>query len=191
MTSDTEKAAEEEIPLPPDGGGGNRRPRRDFFGATFLLAVSSAFMVQALRMPFKDPSWEWYTAPNIFPLGMATCLGAGALFVAIRGLIGWRADRAAIGPMRWAESAREWGMGRFLAGAAMIAFLNFLLGKIDFYVLAPGFDHGFRPGFQKRPAGESLQIVRDCGGFHRLVPVHHQQGFRYRLPVIEKQPWIF
>jgi hypothetical protein len=157
MTSDTEKAAEEEIPLPPDGGGGNRRPRRDFFGATFLLAVSSAFVVQALRMPFKDPSWEWYTAPNIFPLGMATCLGAGALFVAIRGLIGWRADRAAIGPMRWAESAREWGMGRFLAGAAMIAFLNFLLGKIDFYVLAPASIMVFGLVFRSDPLAKALK----------------------------------
>jgi hypothetical protein len=157
MTSDTEKAAEEEIPLPPDGGGGNRRPRRDFFGATFLLAVSSAFVVQALRMPFKDPSWEWYTAPNIFPLGMATCLGAGALFVAIRGLIGWRADRAAIGPMRWAESAREWGMGRFLAGAAMIAFLNFLLGKIDFYVLAPAAIMVFGLVFRSDPLAKALK----------------------------------
>jgi len=138
MTNDTERAAEEEIPLPPDGGGQNRRPRRDFFGATFLLAIGSAFIVQALRMPFKDPSWEWYTAPNIFPLGMAICLGAGALLVAIRGLIGWRANRATIEPMCWAESAREWGMGRFLAGAAMIAFLIFLLGKINFYWLAPG-----------------------------------------------------
>jgi hypothetical protein len=157
MTSDTEKAAEEEIPLPPDGGGGNRRPRRDFFGATFLLTVSSAFVVQALRMPFKDPSWEWYTAPNIFPLGMATCLGAGALFVAIRGLIGWRADRAAIGPMRWAESAREWGMGRFLAGAAMIAFLNFLLGKIDFYVLAPASIMVFGLVFRSDPLAKAFK----------------------------------
>jgi hypothetical protein len=165
MTSDTEKAAEEKIPLPPDGGGGNRRPRRDFFGATFLLAVSSAFMVQALRMPFKDPSWEWYTAPNIFPLGMATCLGACALFVAIRGLIGWRADRATIEPMRWAESAREWGMGRFLAGAALIAFLNFLLGKINFYVLAPGSIMVFGLVFRSDPLAQAFKSSVIAAGF--------------------------
>ena len=157
MTSDTEKAAEEEIPLPPDGGGESRRPRRDFFGATFLLAISSAFMVQALRMPFKDPSWEWYTAPNIFPLGMATCLGTGALFVAIRGVIGWRANRATIESMRWAESAGEWGMGRFLAGAAMIAFLIFLLGKINFYLVAPGSIMVFGLVFRSDPLAKAFK----------------------------------
>jgi len=86
-------------------------------------------------MPFKDPSWNGTPAEHLSS-GMATCLGAGALFVAIRGLTGWRANRATIEPMRWAESAGM-GNGRFLAGAAMIACFNFLLGKINFYVLTP------------------------------------------------------
>ena len=157
MTSDTETAAEEKIPLPPDGGGDNRRPRRDFFGAVFLFAVSCAFMIQALRMPFKDSSWEWYTAPNIFPLAMAVCLGAGALYVGIRGLIGWRANRATIKPMCWAESAVEWGMGRFLVGAAMIAFFIFLLGKINFYVVAPGSIMVFGLVFKSDPLAKAFK----------------------------------
>lgn len=157
MTSDTETAAEDAIPLPPDGGGEKRQPRRDVFGAAFLLAISSAFVVQALRMPFKDPSWEWYTAPNIFPLAMAVCLGAGALFIAIRGLVGWRATRATIEPIRLAESAAAWGMGRFLTGAAMIALLIFLLGKIDFYVVAPGSIVVFGLVFRSDPPAKAFR----------------------------------
>ncbi len=157
MTSDTEKAAEEQIPLPPDGGGGNRRPRRDVFGAVFLLAVSGAFTVQALRMPFKDPSWEWYTAPNIFPLAMAVCLAGGALFVAIRGVIGWHANRETIEPIRLAESARAWGMGRFLAGAAMIGVLIFMLGKVNFYWVAPGSIMVFGLVFRSDPPAKAFK----------------------------------
>ena len=157
MTSDTDRAAEEQIPLPPDGGGGNRRPRRDVFGAAFLLAVSGAFTVQALRMPFKDPSWEWYTAPNIFPLFMSVCLGAGALFVGIRGVIGWHANRATIEPICMAESARAWGMGRFLAGAAMIGVLIFMLGKIDFYIVAPGSIMIFGLVFRSDPPAKAFR----------------------------------
>jgi dipeptide/tripeptide permease len=157
MTGKAERAEEEDILLPPDGGGEKRRPRRDFFGALFLLAISAAFIVQALRMPFKDPSWEWYTAPNIFPLGMAICLGASALFVAVRGFVRWRANSEAIGPMRFAKSAKAWGMGRFLAGVALIAFLIFLLGKIDFYLLAPGSIMVFGLVFRSDPLAKAFK----------------------------------
>lgn len=132
---DTEEAA---VLLPPDAGGGERRPRREFFGALFLLALAAAFVVQALGMPFKDASWEWYTAPNIFPLCMALGLGLSAVFVALRALLEWRARAASLPPLRLAASARAWGMPRFLGGACLIGVLVFLLGKIDFYVLAPG-----------------------------------------------------
>ena len=129
---------EEAVLLPPDAGGGARRPRREFFGALFLLALAAAFVVQALGMPFKDTSWEWYTAPNIFPLCMALGLGLSAVFVALRALLEWRARAASLPPLHLAASARAWGMPRFLGGACLIGVLVFLLGKIDFYVLAPG-----------------------------------------------------
>ena len=150
-------AAEDIVLLPPDAGGGERRPRRDFFGALFLLAISAAFTVQALRMPFKDASWEWYTAPNIFPLSMAVCLGLGALFVGVRGFVGWRADHQAIGPIRWVDGARDWGMGRFLAGAALILLLIFLLGKINFYILAPATIVVFAVVFRSDPLPRALK----------------------------------
>lgn len=122
--------------LPPDGE--KRRPRRDFFGALFLAAIAAAFVVQALRMPFKDPSWEWYTAPGVFPLAMASALGASAVFVALRGLLEWRAHRETVEPLNLIDSARHWGIGRFLGGVVLIGLLILLLGKISFYLLAPG-----------------------------------------------------
>lgn len=132
-------ANEEEggVLLPRDAGGGERRPRREFFGALFVLAVALAFVVQALGMPFKDASWEWYTAPNIFPLGMAAGLGLCALFVALRGWFEWRARADSLPPLRLIDSARAWGMPRFLGGGVLIGVLIFFLGKIDFYFLAP------------------------------------------------------
>ena len=158
MHNKTEVAGEEgHILLPPGDGGEKRTPRRDFFGAVVFLAIAAAFAVQALRMPFRDPSWEWYTAPNIFPLGMAVCLGAAALFVAIRGVVGWRANRKAIGPIRWAESAREWALARFLAGVALIAGLIWLLGKVDFYLLAPGSVIVFGLTFRSDPFAKALK----------------------------------
>lgn len=157
MSIETEQAEEEPILLPPDSGGGERRPRRDFFGALFLLAISAAFIVQALLMPFTDPSWEWYTSPNIFPLSMAVCLGASTLFVACRGLIGWQVNKEAIGLLRLVEGAREWGMGRFLAGAFLIAVLIFLLGKINFYVLAPATIMVFGVVFRSDPLAKALK----------------------------------
>ena len=41
-------AAASEMPLPPDGGG-KRRPRRDFFGALFLLLIEGAVRIDAAR----------------------------------------------------------------------------------------------------------------------------------------------
>ncbi|MBV5333261.1 hypothetical protein JZU54_06945 [bacterium] len=157
MSIETEQAEEETILLPPDAGGGERRPRRDFLGALFLLAISAAFTVQALRMPFTDPSWQWYTSPNIFPLSMAVCLGLGALFVGVRGFVGWRAKHQAIGPIRWAEGARDWGMGRFLVGAVLILLLIFVLGKINFYVLAPATIMVFGLVFRSDPLAKALK----------------------------------
>lgn len=137
MANETRKAQASETPLAPDDDGDTPRPRRDFLGALVFIAIAAAFVVPALRMPFKDPSWDWYTAPNVFPLAMAVCLGGAALFVAIRGFVKWRANKQAVGPLRLAESAREWGMPRFVAGAVMIAVLVWLLGKVNFYLLAP------------------------------------------------------
>jgi hypothetical protein len=88
---------------------------------------------------------------------MAVCLGAAALFVAVRGFVGWRANATTIGPIRWAESAREWGLRRFLAGAAMIAGLIWLLGKIDFYLLAPASIIVFGLTFRSDPLAKALK----------------------------------
>jgi hypothetical protein len=152
-----ERADEDAIPLPPDGGGDKQQPRRDFFGALLLIAIAAAFVIQALRMPFKDPAWEWYTAPNIFPLAMALCLGLCALIVAVRGCVRWRANADAIGPLRLAASAREWGLARFLAGAVLIAVQIFLLGKVDFYVLAAASIIVFGIAFRSDPLAKALK----------------------------------
>lgn len=165
MSIEEQQAEEDNVLLPPDAGGGERRPRREFFGALFLLAISAAFIVQALRMPFTDPSWQWYTAPNIFPLSMAVLLGASALFVAIRGFIGWRANQASIAPIRWVEGARAWGMGRFVAGAALIVVLIFLLGKINFYLLAPGAIMVFGLVFRSDPLAKALKSALIAAAF--------------------------
>ncbi len=149
-------AAASEMPLPPDGGG-KRRPRRDFFGALFLLALAAAFIAQALRMPFKDPAWQWYTAPNAFPLAMAVCLALCAVFVGVRGLIGWHRERANIAPIRWVEDARAWGVGRFIAGAAMIALLIALLGRVNFYWLAGGAIVAFALVFRSDPLSHAFK----------------------------------
>jgi hypothetical protein len=137
MVNEAVEAEKGHALLSPREGGETRRPRRDFFGAIVFVAIAAFFVVQSLRMPFRDAAWQWYTAPNIFPLAMSACLGAAALFVAVRGFLGWRAQKDAIGPIHWAASARQWALGRFIAGAAMIAALISLLGRIDFYLLAP------------------------------------------------------
>lgn len=157
MTNEAEKAEEGPILLPPADGGDTRQPRRDFFGALVLVAIAAAFIVQSLRMPFKDPSWDWYTAPNIFPLAMGICLGAAASFVVIRGFVSWRANVNTIGSVQWSEAAREWGVGRFVAAAVMIAGLIFLLGKINFYLLAPGSIMVFGLTFRSDPLAKAFK----------------------------------
>ena len=142
--------------LPPDQGG-ERRPRRDFFGALLLLALSSAFVAEAFRRPFTGGAWEWYTSPSIFPLGTSVCLGVCSLILAVRGFAGWRADKEAIGPIRWAAGLREWGMGRFLAGAAMIVIFLFLLGKVNFYLLAALTITSFGTIFRSGSLSKALQ----------------------------------
>jgi hypothetical protein len=156
MGDEARDAQERESASAPDDGE-KRQPRRDFFGALAFVAIAVAFIVPALRMPFNDPSWDWYTAPNVFPLAMAICLGAAALFVAVRGFVGWRANKQTIGPLRLVESAREWGMLRFVAGAGMIAVLVWLLGKIDFYLLAPASIVVFGLTFRSDPLGKALK----------------------------------
>jgi hypothetical protein len=165
MTNETRPADEESVLLPPDGGGGKRLPRREFFGALFLMAIASAFIIQALRMPFKDPSWEWYTAPNIFPLAMAACLAFCALFVGMRGFAGWRRDHDRIRPIRWVEDARAWGMGRFVAATLMIALLVYLLGKVNFYLLAPASIVVFGLAFRSDPLPKTLKSAVIAAAF--------------------------
>jgi len=48
-------------------------------------------------------------------------------------------------------------MRRFLAGAAMIAFLIFLLGKINFYLLAPGSIMVFGLVFRSDPLAKAAK----------------------------------
>ena len=135
MNDKTGQPEGESLPLPPDGA--ERRPRRDFLGALFLVAIAIAFISQALRIPFSHPTWEWYTAPGFFPLGIAVGLLLCSLYIAIRGFKGWKAQKADIAPIRW-EDARAWGIGRFAAAVVLIAAMISLLGKVDFYLLAPG-----------------------------------------------------
>ena len=163
MAEQPEKAEGDSGLFPPDGE--KRRPRREFFGALFLAAIALAFIAQALRMPFKDPSWEWYTAPNIFPLAMAVGLGACAAFVAVRGLLEWRADPAAVGPLNLADSARRWGIGRFLGGVVLIGLLIFLLGKVSFYLLAPGSILVFGLVFRSDPWRKAIRSSLTAAAF--------------------------
>jgi hypothetical protein len=119
-------------------------------------------------MPFRNPSWEWYAAPNVFPLAMAACLAFCALFVGLRGLVNWRRDKSKSKsndgddqpdplPPRWIDGAREWGMGRFIAGALLIALLIYLLGKVNFYLLAPGSIIVFGLAFRSDPLPKALK----------------------------------
>ncbi len=165
MTNEGPAAEQESTGLAPGDGDGTRRPRRDFFGALVFAAIAAAFVVQALRMPFRDPSWEWYTSPNVFPLAMALCLGGASLYVAVRGLLGWRANRAAIPPIRWMQGAREWGMPRFLAGVAAIAVLVALLGRVDFYVLSGASVIVFGVAFRTDPLRKAMKSAGIAAAF--------------------------
>jgi len=90
----------------------------------------------SLQIPFKSQSWEWYTSPGIFALAMAICLGGCSVVVGVRGLRGWLRIRGLAGPVRWREGIRAWGMGRFLASAAIILVYILLLGRLPFLLLS-------------------------------------------------------
>jgi hypothetical protein len=115
-----------------------RSDLRDFLGGLLLLAVSVAFAIASLRMPFKSESWEWYTAPGIFALTMAICLGGCGLAVGCRGLRGWRMHRQDTAPPDWRGGLRAWGMGRFLAAVGTIGVYVILLGRVPFLLASAG-----------------------------------------------------
>lgn len=123
---------------------------RDFLGGLLLLAVSVAFAIASLRMPFKNESWEWYTSPGIFALAMAVCLGGCSLAVGWRGLRGWWMHRDGIAPPNWRGGLRAWGMTRFLAAVGTIALYLILLGRVPFLAASAGlilvFGTAFRGG---------------------------------------------
>ena len=111
----------------------------DFLGALLLIAVSIAFAIAALRIPFETSNWVWYTSPGIFAFAMAICLGGCSLFVAYRGFRGWQRNRQEVGQsIAWGERLRLWGMRRFLGSAAIILVYILLLGKVPFMVASVG-----------------------------------------------------
>ena len=167
MTNETRTGGGGDVLLPP-GDGGENGGRAGISSARWSSSPSAAvFVVQALRMPFKDPSWEWYTAPNIFPLAMAVCLGAAALFVAIRGFVGWRANQDGIGPHptgpkapgngEWAAVPRRRGDDR---GPHLVCS-----GKYRLLPARSGLDHRFRPRFRERSAREGLKASLIAAAF--------------------------
>ena len=111
----------------------------DFLGALLLIAVSVAFALAALQIPFQSSSWVWYTSPGIFALVMAICLGGCSLFVAYRGFRGWLRNRQeVVQPIDWEERLRLWGMGRFLGSVAIVLVYILLLGKVPFLAASVG-----------------------------------------------------
>jgi hypothetical protein len=129
----TEKRPLEDGPAPPPGGANT--DLNDFLGALLLIAVSIAFAIAALRIPFETSNWVWYTSPGIFALAMAICLGGCSLFVAYRGFHGWlRNRRDIIQSIEWGERLRLWGMRRFLGSVAIILVYILLLGKVPFMI---------------------------------------------------------
>ena len=129
-----DKSRQEEGAAPPPET--ERADGRDFLGGLLLFIVSIAFGAASLQIPFKSQSWEWYTSPGIFALAMAVCLGGCSLVVGVRGLRGWLKKRHRAGPLRWREGLRAWGMGRFLASAAIILVYVLLLGRLPFLLLS-------------------------------------------------------
>ena len=115
-----------------------RSHRRDFLGALLLFAVSVAFVIASLRIPFQTPSWVWYTSPGIFALAMAICLGLCSVVIGYRGFRGWFRERHTMEPVRWREELRLWGMGRFVASVAIILVYLVLLGRVPFLVASVG-----------------------------------------------------
>jgi hypothetical protein len=127
-----------------------RSDLKDLLGALLLLTVSVTFAVASSRMPFTSQSWEWYTAPGIFALSMAVCLGLCSLAVAVRGLRGWLKRREARPEAGWHAALRDWGIGRFLGSVAVIIGYLFLLGKIPFLLASAALIVVFGAGFRGR-----------------------------------------
>ncbi len=132
MTLPEEKEAPEEGQSPPPEDPAVHF--KDFLGAILLFAVSVAFAIAALRIPFQTPNWVWYTSPGIFALAMAICLGACSLYVACREIRRWSRTRPEGQSLRWGERLRQWGMGRFLVASAIILAYIFVLGRVPFLV---------------------------------------------------------
>jgi hypothetical protein len=123
---------------------------KDLLGALLLLAVSVTFAVASLRIPFTSQSWEWYTAPGVFALAMATCLAVCSLAVGYRGLRGWLKGREAAAAADWRDALRAWGIGRFLGSVGVILGYLFLLGKIPFLLASGALILIFGAGFRGR-----------------------------------------
>ena len=136
-----------------------RSDLRDFLGGLLLLAVSVAFAIASLRMPFKSESWEWYTSPGIFALAMAVCLGGCSIAVGCRGLLGWVKHRQDTAPADWRRGLRAWGMGRFLAAVGTIGVYVILLGRVPFLLASAGLILVFGTVFRE---GSALGGVRSA-----------------------------
>ncbi len=134
-----------------------RKPRREVVGALGLLAVSILFGVESFRTPFKDTLWEVYTAPTIFPLVMAILLGATSVALLVRGIREWIARKDSLEPFHLMESMKRWGMGRFLAGAAIIIVFLALLGGVNFYVLSVAMIMVFGVAFRYGTVAKALK----------------------------------
>jgi hypothetical protein len=134
-----------------------RSDLRDLLGGLLLLAVSAGFAIASLRMPFKSESWEWYTAPGIFALAMAVCLGGCSLAVACRGLLGWVKHRQDTALPDWRKGLRTWGMGRFLAAVGTIGLYLILLGRVPFLVASAGLILVFGTVFREGRALDGLR----------------------------------
>jgi len=131
MDSSENRALEEGQAPPPRDPGTHLK---ELLGALLLLGVSVSFAIAALRIPFQTSNWVWYTSPGIFALAMAISLGGCSLYVAYREFRSWQRDRREAETIPWSERRRRWGMGRFLAAAAIILVYILLLGKVPFLV---------------------------------------------------------
>jgi len=159
--SPPENTPQEEGALPPPAAHSDLR---DFLGGLLLLAVSAAFAIASLRMPFKSESWEWYTSPGIFALAMAVCLGGCSLAVGWRGLRGWWMHRHGTAPPDWRGGLQAWGMGRFLAAVGIIGVYLVLLGRIPFLLASAGLILVFGTAFREGSALGGLRPAMIAAG---------------------------
>lgn len=159
MSIENEKEEEATPFLPPELTEEEvaRKPRREVVGALGLLAVSILFGAESFKTPFKDTLWEVYTAPTIFPLVMAILLGATSVALLVRGIREWIARKDSLEPLRIVESMKRWGMGRFLAGAALIVVFLVLLGTVNFYVLSVAMIMVFGVAFRYGTAAKAIK----------------------------------